>query len=265
MIEHKGEIIVGVLGQWASGKTAAANTLVRYLGGEDEVAFITDRVLIAGQAVNHILELEESKVRRSIEDDGRQRFDGELATVYLGPGEDLKTVDLNTLLFDLHKDLYDNVAPGSFNWLDIARLELGSQIRKRSAEGKPIVIEAGFGTNMEPRGENPLSHTISDLYMRLEEAGVEPRQVKWILIEASYEKRSERNRKRPDSVPAVEFDRFAADGGDLDPDHQRRLEEQGATIKRVANEHDDIERFRADIIATFEEMFRDVLPTVGGK
>jgi len=255
MVERKGEIIVGVLGQWASGKTAAAKTLVRYLGGEDEVVFITDRVLLAGQVANHILELEESKVKRSIEDDGRQRLEGELATVYLRPGEDLETVDLDTLLFDLHDDIYVSVPPETYSWLDRARLELGSLIRKRSAEGKPIVIEAGFGTNLEPRGENQFSHTISDLFMRLEEAGVEAKQVKWILIEAGYEKRSERNQKRQDTVPAVEFGRFAADGGDLDPDQQSRLEEQGTIIKRVPNEHDDIERFRADIIAAFEEIF----------
>jgi len=256
MADSEGEIIVGVLGQWASGKSAAASTLVRYLGGEGEVVFINDRVLLARQAVKHILELGDSKVKLGIEDDGRQRLEGELATVYLGPGEDLKTVDLNTLLFDLHDDVFDNVAPESYNWFDRARLELGHQIRERSAEGKPIVIEAGFGTNLEPRGENPFSHTLSDLFFRLEEAGVEPKQVKWILVEADFERRSERNRKRQDSVPAVEFDRFAADGGDLDPDHQKRLEEQGTTIKRVPNDHDDIERFRADIIAAFEEMFK---------
>lgn len=96
--------------------------------------------------------------------------------------------------------------------------------------------------------------------MRLEEAGVEPSQIKWIIVEASYEKRSERNQNRQDSVPAVEFDRFAADGGDLDPDHQKRLEEQGTIIKRIPNDHDDIERFRADTIAAFEEMFIGQLP-----
>jgi molybdopterin-guanine dinucleotide biosynthesis protein len=41
MIEPEGGIIVGILGQWASGKTAAARTLIRYLGGEGEVASIT--------------------------------------------------------------------------------------------------------------------------------------------------------------------------------------------------------------------------------
>jgi hypothetical protein len=265
MAEHKGEIVVGVLGQWASGKSTAASTLVNYLGGEDAVIFITDRILIARQAAHHILELEDSKVKRSIEDDGRQQLEGELAVVYLGPGEDLETIDLNTLLFDLHDEVYDDLAPGAYTWLDLARLELGSQIRERSGEGKPIVIEAGFGTNTKPKGENPFSHTISDLFMRLEESGVEPNQVKWILIEAGYEIRSERNRKRPDSVPAVEFDRFAADGGDLDPDHQKSWEEQGTTIKRVPNEHDDIEKFRADIIAAFEELYRTVLSTGYGK
>jgi hypothetical protein len=242
MIELEGEIIVGILGQWASGKTAAARTLIRYLGGAGEVVFITDRDLFASQAVNHILELEDSKVVVSIEDDGRQRLDGEHATVWLDPGEDLKSVDLSTLYrFNVH----DDVLPA---WLNRARVELGYQICERSAHGKPIVIEAGFG-------KNPFDHTISDLFMRLEEAGVEPKQVKWIIIEAGYDKRSERNQKRRDTVPVDVFARYAADGGDLDPDHQKRLEEQGTIIKRVPNDHDDIERFRADMIAAFEEMF----------
>jgi hypothetical protein len=259
MIELEGEIIVGILGQWASGKSAAARTLIRYLGGEGEVAFINDRELFAGQAVNHILELEDSKVTFSIEDDGRQRLEGEHATVWLGPGEDLKTVDLSTLVFAVH----DNLLPA---WLNRARVELGYQICERFADGKPIVIEAGFG-------KNPFDHTISDLFIAVEEAGVEPKQVKWIIVEAGYDKRSERNEKRRldytdiTGPPVDVFARYAADGGDLDPDHQNRLEEQGTIIERVPNNHDDIERFRADIIAAFEEMFRGVLParTVDGK
>jgi hypothetical protein len=262
MTEHRGEIIIGILGQWASGKSSAAKTLIGYFGGEDESIFLTDRVLLAGQAVSHILELDDSKVEFGIEDDGRQRIAGELATVYPNPGEDLETVDLDALPFKLHDELFDNVPVGACNWLDNARLELGSQILERSAEGQPIVIEAGFGTNVEPRGENPFCHTISDLFVRFEEAGVEPKRVKWIIVEASYDKRSERNKKRQVGVPVDEFDRFAADGGDLDPGDQKRLEEQGTIIKRVSNEHDDMDRFRADIIAAFEEMFRDVLPTI---
>ena len=258
MVDRKGEIIVGILGQWASGKSAAAATLVRYLGGEDEVTFITDRELLASQVVNHILELGESKVNRSIDDDGRQRLEGELATVYIGSGETLNNVNLDTLLFDLHEEIYDTVPDESLSWFDGARLELGHQIRDRSLEGKPIVVEAGFGTNTDPRGEKPFSHTISDLFVRLEEAGVEPERVKWIIIEASHEKRSERNKKRRDTVPAVEFDRFAADGGNLEPDQQNKWVAKGTTILRVPNEHDDIERFRADIIAAFEKMFKDV-------
>jgi hypothetical protein len=251
MIDHGGEIIVGVLGQWASGKSSAAQTLIRYLGGDDEVVFITDRELFTSQAVNHILELEDSKVTSSLEDDGRQRLEGENATVWLGPGEDLKTVDLSNLRVDVH----DNV---QHVWLNRSRIELGYQICERSADRKPIVIEAGFG-------KNPFGHKISDLFMRLEEAGVEAKQVKWIIVEAGYDKRSARNQKRRDRVPVDVFARYAADGGDLVPEHQKRLEEQGTIIKRVPNDHDDIERFRADIIAAFEEMFRDVLPTVDGK
>lgn len=242
MIEPEREIIVGILGQWASGKSTAAATLVGYLGGEGEVVFLTDRKLFASQAVNHILELEDSRVTSSIEDDGRQRLDGEHATVWLGPGEDLKTVDLNTLNLDVH----DNVQAA---WLNRARIELGHQICGRSAGGRPIVIEAGFGPD----------HIISDLFTRLEEAGVEPKQVRWIIVEAGYDKRSERNEKRRDRVQVDAFARYAADGGDLVPDHQNRLEEQGTVIRRVPNDHDDIERFRADIIAAFEEMFGGVL------
>jgi hypothetical protein len=242
MIKPRGEIIVGILGQWASGKSTAARTLIGYLGGEGEVAFITDRELFAGQAVNHILELDDSKVTLSIEDDGRQRLDGEHATVWLGPGEDLKTVDMSTL-FDF--DVHENVLPA---WLNRARIELGYQICERSADTKPIVIEAGYG-------KNPFDHTISDLFKAVEEAGIQPKQVKWIIVEAGYDKRSQRNQKRRDRVPVDVFDRYAADGGDLDLDHQNRLEEQGTIIKRVFNNHDDIERFRADIIAAFEEMF----------
>ena len=43
MMEHKEKIMVGILGQWASGKSTAAKTLIGYLGGEGEVAFITDQ------------------------------------------------------------------------------------------------------------------------------------------------------------------------------------------------------------------------------
>ncbi len=250
-MELEGKILVGILGQWASGKSAAARTLIDYLGGEDKVVFLNDQELMAGQVVDHFLELEDSQVTSSIEEDGRQRLDGEHATLWLGPGEDLRTVDLSTLQFDF---------PDRVLWelLDRARVELGYRICERSADSKPIVIEAGFGTNMEPIGENPFSHTIFDLFVRLEEAGVEPQQVKWIIVEAGYDKRSARNQKRRVSVPVDMFDRYAADGGDLDPDDQHRLEEQGTIIKRVPNDHDDVERFRADIIAAFEEMFRSM-------
>lgn len=254
MANAEGEIIVGVLGQWASGKSTAARTLIDHLGGAGKVTFIADRELVAALAVEHILELEDCRVKRTVAPDGKQRLEGELTTVYLCPEDDLETVDLNTLLFDLHDEIFDTVAPGSYNWLDRARLELGRRIREEASRAKPIVIEAGFGTNLEPRGANPFSHTVSDLFLRLDEAGVEPASVKWILVEAPYERRSERNKRRPDSVPAIEFDRFAADGGDLDPKAQKRLEEKGASFIRVSNDHDDIERFKADVIAAYEEM-----------
>jgi len=247
-------VIVGVLGQWASGKSTAAETLVKHLGKEGDVIFITDRVLVAAQAVNHILEIDDSELEVSLLDDGRRRLAGELAAVYLEPGEDLANVDLNTLLFDFHDDVYDGVRPNSYSWLDKSRLELGQQILEKSADGRPIVVEAGFGTNVEPRGENPFSQSLSDLFVLLEEAGVELHRIRWIIIESSYAKRSERNRKRKDSVPVAEFDRFAADGGDLEPVHEERYAAQGIMINRVSNDHDDIEQFRSDIIHAFQEM-----------
>jgi hypothetical protein len=252
MTEPESGIIVAVLGQWASGKTTAAKTLVRHLGGRDKVEFLTDRVLFAGQVANHILELEESKVKVSIEDDGRQRLEGELATVWLHPGEDLRTVDASTLDFWVYDEEVMN------SWRMKAKVELGRQIRKRSVAGKPIVIETAFGPNLEPEGEDPYGRTISDHFERLSRTGVELRQVKWILVEASFDKRRKRNAKRGDGIPAYFFDRLGADGGDLTPDQQSRLEEQGVVIKRVPNEHDDVDRFKADVIAAFEEMFGDV-------
>ncbi|HET6446046.1 MAG TPA: hypothetical protein VFI27_15860 [candidate division Zixibacteria bacterium] len=210
--------------------------------------FITDRVLFASQVINHILELENSKVVHSVEDDRRHRLDGELTTVWLNPGEDLKTVDPSTLDFDVYADQVMNA------WRNKAKVELGYQIQERSAYGKPIVIEAAFGPNMEPIGKKPYGRTISDLFMRLEEIGVAPSQVKWIIVEAGFDIRAERNEKRRDGIPTRYFDRFAASGGDLAPDHQKIFEEQGTKISRVFNDHDDIERFRADVIAAFKEM-----------
>ena len=240
MMVSEGEIIVGVLGQWSSGKSTAAKTLVRHLGGEDEVVFINDAVLFASQAVNHLRQMD-SQVAVSVEDDGRRRLEGECARIWLGPGDDLETVHLGTLRFDVR----DDVLP---EWLRRARLELGYQINERSAGGEPIVIEAGFG-------KNPPDHTISDLFIALGEAGIAPDRVKWIIVQADYGKRSERNDRRGYGPPADVFARYAADGGDLGPDQQRKLEEQGAVIKRISNHHDDVEVFKADVIAAFEEMY----------
>jgi hypothetical protein len=242
-------IVVGVLGQWASGKTEAARTLIRHLGGEGKVTFLTDRVLFARQVVDHILELEDSQVVVSVEADGRKRLDGELGVVWLGLGEDLRTVDLNTLSFDVYDEQVMNAMRKR------AKVEVGSRIREGLAAGKPIVIETAFGPNLEIEAENPYGRTIPDLFSRLERGGVELRQVKWIIVEAGYDTRLERNRKRPDSIPDHYFEMYAAEGGDLAPEYQVSLEDQGVMIKRVPNDHHDVQRFRADILAAFEEMF----------
>ena len=81
------ELVIGILGQWASGKSTGAKTLINHLGGKDQVIFITDRELLATLAVNHILHLDKSKVRSSIDRDGKQQITGEHAIVCLEPGE----------------------------------------------------------------------------------------------------------------------------------------------------------------------------------
>ena len=175
--------------------------------------------------------------------------------MYLRPGETINNVDQNTLLFDLHKDVYDKVPLGSYSWMDKAWFKLGQQILDVSRGEKPVVIEAGFGTNTEPRGENPFNQSKSVLFERLKDAGVELDVVKWIIIGASYDIRSMRNQARMDSVPPYEFKRLAADGGDLDRKYEQRLMEEGATIRRVPNEHNNIYRFKTDIVSTFQSIY----------
>jgi hypothetical protein len=244
------------LGQWASGKTTASKTLVDHLGGLDKVSFINDRGLLAKQAVNYILGLDESKLKRR-KDDGGEILESELVNIYLGPGEKLDNVDLDILLFDLHDEVYDKVPANSYSWMDQARFELGEQILEKTGEGKPIVIEAGFGTNTKPKGENPFHHTINDLFMILTEAGVDPKQLKWIIIEASYQIRAKRNQEREDTVPFLEFDRFAASGGDLTPAEEQLWKSQGLELARVFNNHNDYGKFQGDILAAFEKLFNN--------
>ena len=250
-----GNIVVGVLGQWASGKSTAAKTLVDHLGGEERVIFLTDRVLVGQQVARYLQALEEGQLERAVEAGGRRRLEGPLMTAWLDAGQTFDTVDMNYLDFALHDDVFDKVPAGECNLMDKARLELGRQIGQRVTEGKPLVVEAGFGTDCEPKGVNPFCQDLAALFGRLDETGLALEAVKWILIEASFETRRARNERRIDRVPAREFDRFAADGGDLEPDQQRALERQGLTIVRVANEHDNLERFKADIIAAYERLF----------
>jgi dephospho-CoA kinase len=86
---HAG-IVVGVLGQWASGKTEAASTLIRHLGGEGNVVSLSDRVLWISQLIKHMLDLDESEISVSVEEDGRRRLDSKLVTVWLRPDHFVK-------------------------------------------------------------------------------------------------------------------------------------------------------------------------------
>jgi hypothetical protein len=238
MMEPYEPIVVGVLGQWASGKTVAARTLVDYLGGEEETIFITDRELISSQAVDHMLELSDAEVTESYESDGRKRLESEHVAIWLYPGEDLESVDLERLEFSVDEFLVPE-------WHRRARAELGRRICAKLDEGWPIVLG--------PDGRT-LQLTISDLFLRLAETGLPANQINWIVVEANYEKRAERNRRRKDTIPADVFDFYALDGGDLNPDQQGRFARQGAIIRRVANNHDTIDRFRADVVVAFESI-----------
>lgn len=240
MAGRDGDVIVGVLGQWASGKSTAVSTLVEHLGGEGEVVILNDAAFFGEQAINHVLEQRESTAKLTIEDDGSQRWEGECATIWLAPGQDWEAIDAVNLRYKVSDDV---VAA----WLDKARIELGNQIRERAGAGRPVVVEVGFG-------EYPQGHGIAELLSRLEEAGVRPGAVKWIIVEASFEKRAERNERRRFGPPRDVFAKYASDGGDLDPDDQQRLEERGAVISRVSNDHDDVVRFRSDILAAVERM-----------
>ncbi len=190
MTQHNRGIIIGVLGQWSSGKTVAARTLIGHLGGESEVLFLADRVLFASQVVDHILELEDSEVVVIVEEEGRQRIDGELVTIWLRPGKESATVRPDTLDFRVHDDQV------LYAWRRRAKDELAHEVRERSAGGKPIVTEVAFGPNVEPAGEQTYGRTIPDLFARLESAGVEPGRAKWIIVEASFDIRSRRNEAR---------------------------------------------------------------------
>jgi hypothetical protein len=246
--ESEGPIVIGVLGQWASGKTEAARTLIRHLGGEGNVVFLTDRDLLVEQALGYFLGLDDSEITTTLEPDGTRQLQGEHAVSWLGPGDELDSVELDHFRWRPNDEV---IGP----WHDAARLALGEQICARSVEDASVVIEAAFGPDLEDLGGVPLWLSIANLFARLENAGVGPRCVKWIIVEAGHKVRAERNRRRGADVPVDIFDQLSADGGDLTPEQQKEWENRGMILKRVRNEHNDIERFRSDTIAAFEEIW----------
>ena len=248
MSEPGCEITVGILGQWASGKTEAARTLIGHLGGPGKVTFLSDRELFFRQAHEYFLGLNESQVTTVLEADGSRRLQSEQAALWLGPGEDLRSVNLSSLRFYPDDET-------SASWLAASRRELGDRIRVRCAEDKPVVIEVAFGPDVRDLGGGPLRLTVADFFSGLEDAGLEAEQIKWIIVEAGYQVRSRRNDRQGAHVPVDIFDRFAAGGGDLTPEQQKEWEKQGMTFIRVSNDHEDIEKFRSDIITAFEEIF----------
>jgi len=250
MSEPGGAIAVGILGQWASGKTEAARTLVKHLGGPGKVVFLSDRELFFRQAHEYFLGLDESQLTITLEPDGCRRLQSEQAALWLGPGEDLRSINLSTLRFYPDDET-------SASWLEASRLQLGDQFRIRSAANKPVVMEVAFGPDLQRRDGSPLRLTVADFFSGLESTGLEAKRIRWIIVEASYAVRSGRNRRRRSRVPEGIFDRFASDGGDLTLEQQKEWEKFGIILKRVSNDHDDIERYRLDVIAAFEELFGD--------
>jgi len=140
MSAPEGEVIVGVLGQWASGKSTAARILIDYLGGDDQVVFLNDQVAVTAKVVNYVLGLEKCQVSSATAEGGMVRLGDDRAGVWLAPGEDLRTVDRSSLRFAVRDDVLSR-------WLIAARVELGHQIcesagRKTGGRGEP-----GFGKN----------------------------------------------------------------------------------------------------------------------
>jgi hypothetical protein len=246
-MNSRGNVLVGVLGQWASGKTIAARTLIEHLGGREAVIFITDRAFLAGQAVDHVLELEGSGMKCLTEESGRRCLVGEHAKFWLEPGQELETTELDDIAFYLDDECMAL-------WHERARWELGRSICKQSTAGKPVVIEAAFGPDTELAG-HPFKLSLSTLFSTLEEGGVHPSLVKWIIADAGFDVRATRNEARLAKVPVDVFAHFAADGGGLLPEERACLEERGAVFKRVSNDHADVEKFRADVVAAFGEIF----------
>lgn len=238
MSPTKEEIIVCVLGQWASGKSTATKLVLEYLGGESAAIFLSDREDLTRQAVHYILDRLDSQVTISYEDDGRKRFDSDFVSIWLYPGEDLNTVNLSTLNWYVD----DSFIPA---WLNQGRIDLGHRICQSLSRGKPVVIEAGFG-------QYPSDHTIYDLFLRLEQTGVNLGMVKWFLIQAGFDVRSQRNARREARVPVDVFAKYASDGGDLTRDQEKSMAEKGVSIVRIQNNHNDFDKFSKDIVAAFE-------------
>ena len=87
-------VVVGVLGECASDKSTAARILVDHLGGPDQVIFLDDRSLVAAHAVEHVRQLPETQLERSVDAAGLNKISGPLMTVRPPPGETLDTVDI---------------------------------------------------------------------------------------------------------------------------------------------------------------------------
>ena len=211
------------------------------------MAFLSDRELLFRQAHEYFLGLDESEVTVVLEADGSRRLQSDQAALWLGPGQDLRSVDLCSLRFYPDDET-------SASWLAASRLELGHRIRARCEVNRPVVIEVAVGPDVQDLGGGPLRLTIADFLSGLENAGVQVNRIKWIIVEAGYEVRSGRNERQGAHVPVDIFDRFAIDGGDLTREQQKAWEKRGLILKRVSNDHDDMERFRSDIITAFEEV-----------
>lgn len=231
-----------IVGEFASGKTTAAGFVENQLRVNGEVLSNSDREEYARGVLHDLREHQQSTEMMG---EGRLVVRGRHATAFVTEGEDFSSTPLYELSFRVH----DNTIPYE------ARRRLGFWMLAGLDDEMPRVMEIAIGTNKSSEGENPFSHTLADFVDIVEEVGVLPEHLRIIYLEASFETRSQRNQRRPDPVPWEAFEQYAAEGGGLTLGFAQELQERGAVIVRVNNDHDNLLKFQREVEGAFRSLY----------
>lgn len=228
---------IGFCGQWGAGKTRAlqiAEELIIKHGFLVEA--VDDRVFFAQEAVAQVVQ---EGCEPLIQEDGSQLYDGQNVRVWLESGEELPIGDdprLGTLKFGAKNDAVPRAGWAS----------LGKRVSQGPIDADVLCYELAYGTNNKPIGENPLDHRMGVVLDNMLASGVSAGDLNLVVVEAEEKRRLERNRQRPDSIPAEVFLQYASDGGHLSFEEQVGFEEQGAVILTVEN-NGDFSEFKTGI------------------